>query len=180
MWQSIHVTVIWGGEYVKYCIAFSLFSKHRLQMWKIRSNNLLDHWLNQPNPNWAHGILHSKHRRKTSHVIYFLFPIKMLMFMQNIICADYHDNWYKESTWISMPIFRSIPTFHSLAQIILLDISCDELCGQTPVLLWWWGEPSGMAAWHNPKYWPQKCNWTRLIWHIYLSEIYLMMVCCIL
>ena len=25
--------------------------------------------------------------------------------------------------------------------------------------LWWWcGEPSGMAAWHNPKYWPQKMS----------------------
>ena len=30
-----------------------------------------------------------------------------------------------------MPFFRSIPTFHLLAQILLLDISCDELCGQT-------------------------------------------------
>ena len=30
-----------------------------------------------------------------------------------------------------MPISISIPTFHFLSQILLLDISCDELCGQT-------------------------------------------------
>ena len=27
--KCIHVTVIWGGEYIKYCLAYSLFSKHK-------------------------------------------------------------------------------------------------------------------------------------------------------
>ena len=30
-----------------------------------------------------------------------------------------------------MPIFISIPTLHFFAEILLLAISCDELCGQT-------------------------------------------------
>ena len=50
--------------------------------WKIRSimsNNQLDHWLDQPSPNGGHKILHSKHGRKRSHAICFLFPLKMLI-----------------------------------------------------------------------------------------------------
>ena len=65
-------------------------------LWKIWStppNDLSDHWLDQPSPNGGHGMLHSKDSREKSHVIYFIFPIKMLIIMQNIICAAYHDNW---------------------------------------------------------------------------------------
>ena len=47
-------------------------------------------------PKWGSWNVALKTQKEKISCHLFSFPIKMLMFMQSIICADYHDNWYRE------------------------------------------------------------------------------------